>query len=71
MLDESLTDNLINRRLDKAGRDVFPVPVTVPIVRNEGFVGFDVVLELAQCFNSMFELEINNNLIKCIHELEL
>jgi hypothetical protein len=22
-------------------------------------------------FNSMFELEINNNLIKCIHELEL
>jgi hypothetical protein len=48
LFDESLADDLINRRFDKRGTDRFALPVAFPEVRNKFDVVSDVGLELAQ-----------------------
>jgi hypothetical protein len=48
LFDESLADDLINRRFDKRGNDRFALSVAFSEVRNEFDVVSDVGFELAE-----------------------
>ena len=54
--DKSFTDHLIDRRLYKPRRDLFPVPISISIIGNKGVVGLDVVGEILHCLNEFREI---------------
>ena len=56
LFDEPLADDLVDGRLDKAGRDWLAVPVTVGVIRDRCHIGIYVVHEffefVLKCFGA-------------------
>ena len=48
-LDKPFSDQLIDGRFHKPGRDFLPVSIAITIIGDEGVVGLDVAREILHC----------------------